>query len=142
MDHFTDTPHAEEHVAETNATADKFREIIEPKLKEAVDKAVKDITDKAYGSIYSTFENDVAWNFGGMVRDRARYIIQGLLNGGWQEAMARKWLYDFDFDEYRKAVYLANHEAIQNQLVDDLHVKIAELETEIAYQKRRNGEFV
>lgn len=139
---FADKPYAEQHVAESNAAADKFRESIEPKLREAVDKAVKDITDKAYESIESTFENDVAYNFGGMVRDRARYIMHGLLNGGWQEAMAKNWLYDFDFREYRNAVYLANHEAIQSQLVDDLRAKIAELEKEIAYQKRRNGEYV
>lgn len=139
---FTDTQHAEQHVAATNSAADKFREIIEPKLKEAVDRAVKDIADKAYEGIENTFENDVTYNFGGMVRDRARYIMQGLLNGGWQEAMAKSWLYDFDFREYRNAVYLANHEAIQSQLVDDLRAKVAELEKEIAYQKRRNGEYV
>lgn len=139
---FSDTQHAEQHVAATNAAADRFREIIDPKLKEAVDKAVKDIADKAYESIESAFENDVAYNFGGMVRDRARYIMKGLLNGGWQEAMAKNWLYDFDFSEYRNAVYSANHEAIQSQLVDDLRAKIAELEKEIAYQKRRNGECV
>ena len=136
---FTDSPH--QHTADSDAAAVRFREVMEPKMKEAVDKAVKDISEKAYESIESTFENDVAWNFGGMVRDRARNIIQGLLNGGWQEAMVHKWLYDFDFAEYRNAVYLANHEAIQNQLIDDLRAKIAELEKEIAYQKRRNGEY-
>src|SRR4051812_39016266 len=101
-----------------NAQCDKAAELAREALAEPMAAAMKRLLDDAHEKMYDylmgEMESDTRYNFAGMVRERSNRIIKGLLSGGWDEKAAREWLEHFDFAEYRRQVYEAHRDIIQN----------------------------
>lgn len=110
-------------------------------LKDALSGAVKKLTDEIHIQAHDYFmdmmESDETYNFRNFVMQRSRSIMKGLLNGGWDEAEAKKWLGSYDFEAYRKAVYDAHREVIQNELIEDLRKENKRLSESLESYRRR-----
>lgn len=109
-------------------------------LNDHVSGAVKKITDDIHQSIHDyvlgVMESDTRCNFSDLVRNRVNTVLQGLLSGGWAEMDAKKWLDRHDFEKYRKDIYIANKDVIQNKLIDDLLKENEHLKKMVEWNRR------
>ena len=126
----------EEDIA--NVSCEKLHEFIKENLK----KEIKNITDSILNTcndyIVLDLEGDTRYNFFNMVETRSRNIIAGLLSGGWKEAETKKWLASYDCEVYRKKIYEANKDVIQNAYIEDLLKENKELKESVAYYRNSN----
>ncbi len=109
-------------------------------MNEHLSKSFKKLTDSAHEAMHdyvmNMMESDTKFNFADMVRRRVNDIMKGLLSGGWQEAVAKKWLDGYDFEKFRLNVYLAHTETIHNKLIDELVKENKSLKESLEFARR------
>ncbi len=110
-------------------------------LSDALSKSFKKLVDEATNEmadyINDWMEQDARSNFYSMVCDRTNRIIKGLLSGGYDEKSAKEWLEGYDFEAYRKNIYLQYKDIIQNKLIEDLREENDDMKKSLEMYRRR-----
>lgn len=122
---------------EIEQTIESSIEKLEEKTKNVVKKVVDEITEQLNNYFMDYLQSDINSNYNDMIVRRSRDAVNGLLSGGWKVCETERWLKGYELEGYRKKIYEANKDIIQNLLVDDLNKENEELRKEINFLKNR-----
>jgi hypothetical protein len=110
-------------------------------LGKALQNSIKKLVDEATGEmadyVATWMESDANSNFYSMVTNRTNRIIKGLLSGGYDEKTAKEWLAGYDFEQYRKNIYMQYKDIIHSKLIEELQAENADLKRSLEMYRRR-----